>query len=54
MKKIIMVKVGYFCMGQRMMWNNVVKFIPYLLSTSSTFVNYITKWKSISLHKYMH
>jgi hypothetical protein len=24
MKKIIMVKVGYFCMGQRMMWNNVV------------------------------
>jgi hypothetical protein len=24
MKNIIMVKVGYFCMGQRMMWNNVV------------------------------
>jgi hypothetical protein len=24
MKKIIMVKVGYFCMQQNMMWNNVV------------------------------
>jgi hypothetical protein len=24
MKKIIIVKVGYFCMGQRMMWDNVV------------------------------
>jgi hypothetical protein len=24
MKKTIMVKVGYFCMGQRMMWDNVV------------------------------
>jgi hypothetical protein len=24
MKKIIMVKVGYFCMGQRIMWDNVV------------------------------
>jgi hypothetical protein len=23
MKKIIMVKVGYFCGGQRMMWNDV-------------------------------
>jgi hypothetical protein len=24
MKNIIMVKVGYFCTRQRMMWNNVV------------------------------
>jgi hypothetical protein len=24
MKKIIIVKVGYFCKGQRMMWDNVV------------------------------
>jgi hypothetical protein len=24
MKKIIIVKIGYFCMGQRMMWNSVV------------------------------
>jgi hypothetical protein len=24
MKKLIMVKVEYFCMGQKMMWNNVV------------------------------
>jgi len=24
MKMIIMVKVGYFCVGQRMMWDNVV------------------------------
>jgi hypothetical protein len=24
MKNIIIVKVGYFCMGQRMMWKNVV------------------------------
>jgi hypothetical protein len=25
-KKIIIVKIGYFCMGQRMMWNSVVNF----------------------------
>jgi len=24
MKKIIMVKVGYICMGQKMMWDNVI------------------------------
>jgi hypothetical protein len=24
MKKIIIVKVGYFCMGQKMMWDNGV------------------------------
>jgi hypothetical protein len=24
MKNIMMVKVGYFCMGQSMMWDNVV------------------------------
>jgi len=26
MKKIIMVKVGYFCVKQEMMWDNVVLF----------------------------
>jgi hypothetical protein len=26
MKNITMVKVGYICMGQRMMWDNVVIF----------------------------
>jgi hypothetical protein len=40
MKKILMVKVGYFYMGQRMMWDNVVifffiKFITLPLSTNS-------------------
>jgi hypothetical protein len=35
-KKVIMVKVEYFCMGQWMMWDKCCKFIPYLLSTSST------------------
>jgi hypothetical protein len=24
MKKIIMVKVGYFCMKQKIMWDNVI------------------------------
>jgi hypothetical protein len=41
MKNIIMVKVGYFCTKQRMMWDNVemflfIKFIPYPLTTNST------------------
>jgi len=36
MENIMMVKVGYFCMKQRMIWDNFVmfpfiKFIPYIL-----------------------
>jgi hypothetical protein len=30
MKKKIMVKVGYFCMQQKMMWDNVVN-LPHIL-----------------------
>jgi hypothetical protein len=26
MKNILMVKVGYFCMKQKLMWDNVVMF----------------------------
>jgi hypothetical protein len=30
MKNIIMVKVGYFCVGQKMMWDNVVNLFHIL------------------------
>ncbi len=46
MKKIIMVNVGYFCMGQRMMWNNFVN-LSLSFINKLNFVNYITKWKKL-------
>jgi hypothetical protein len=30
LKKIKMVKIGYFCMGQRMMWDNVVNLSSHI------------------------
>jgi len=40
---------GYFCMGQRMMWNNVVN-LSISLVNKFNFENYISRWKNISLH----
>ncbi len=46
MKKIIMVKVGYFCVGQRMMWNNVVN-LSHILCQQ---VELCKLMKNINLH----
>ncbi len=53
MKKIIMVKIGYFCMKQRT-WDNVIMFhfhsiYPISFVNKFNFVNYINRWKNIGL-----
>ncbi len=49
MKKIIMAEVGYFCMGQKMMWNNVINLSHILCQQVqlSKLYNYV---ESINLH----
>jgi hypothetical protein len=51
MKNIIIVNVGYFCMGQKMMWDNLVNLSLILYQQ---IVNYIARWKNINLHTIMH